>query len=405
MKSSARITLWPSSRPSTTTSSSSQFIDAVTDFVLWFSKSSLRCQIPQLSSLTRSTWHPPSSSIATSSHRLMDIVHRNTAHSGYSSRIGNRECFARPASPRKLKHRRRAMPFGVRRPELRRRHAPVGHAAARHAATEGCFAHCCSRQVACVPSPAAGLPRRSRSGTSGAIQGLVASPTQRSTSFKRTRTIIQRCILMTTDPGTWCSTRLAVPARPQRRRAVGSSLDHHRHLARGARARPRPHHGRALPVLPARRLARRPDQGSRGHPHRALVAADPRQHPPRLRLRARAPHHPQVHRQQRRDRRHLGEVAGAAGAPAREAQCRAEEAVAGVGDPARGRREVARHRPDRPRRLVAGRASRGRRRSTPPSPPRPSSSTCTTSPTRTTGRSASPAPSPSRASRRTACSA
>ena len=33
---------------------------------------------------------------------------------------------------------------------------------------------------------------------------------------------------------------------------------------------------------------------------------DARQHPPRLRLRARAAHHAQVHRQQRRDRRHLG---------------------------------------------------------------------------------------------------
>jgi adenine-specific DNA-methyltransferase len=47
-------------------------------------------------------------------------------------------------------------------------------------------------------------------------------------------------------------------------------------------------------------------------------AARARQHPPRLRLRARAAHHPQVHRQQRRDRRHLGEVAGEAGAAARK---------------------------------------------------------------------------------------
>ncbi len=49
------------------------------------------------------------------------------------------------------------------------------------------------------------------------------------------------------------------------------------------------------------------------------------------------------------------------------------------------------------------RASRGRRRSTPPSRRRPSSSTSTTSPTRTRRRSASPARSPSRACRRTAC--
>jgi adenine-specific DNA-methyltransferase len=50
-------------------------------------------------------------------------------------------------------------------------------------------------------------------------------------------------------------------------------------------------------------------------------------------------------------------------------------------------------------------ASPGRRRSTPRSPPGLSSSTYTTSLTRTAGRSASPAPSRSRASRRTACSA
>ena len=38
--------------------------------------------------------------------------------------------------------------------------------------------------------------------------------------------------------------------------------------------------------------------------------ADPRRYPPWLRLRARAAHHAQVHRQQRRDRCDLGEVAG-----------------------------------------------------------------------------------------------
>jgi adenine-specific DNA-methyltransferase len=38
--------------------------------------------------------------------------------------------------------------------------------------------------------------------------------------------------------------------------------------------------------------------------------ADPQRHPPRLRLRARAAHHPQVDRQQPADRRHLAEVAG-----------------------------------------------------------------------------------------------
>ena len=190
-----------------------------------------------------------------------------------------------------------------------------------------------------------------------------------------------------------------------RRRAVGPPLDHHRHLARCARARPRPHHGRALSVLSARRLPRRPAQGGRGHAHSAVVAADARQHPPGLRLRARAAHHAQVDRQQRRDRRHLGEVAGDARAAAREAQRRAEAEVGRVGDPARRRGEVARRRRRSSTPTGGRRASRARRRSTPRSPPRRSSSTSTTSRTRTTRRCASPARSPSRACRRTACSA
>jgi hypothetical protein len=76
--------------------------------------------------------------------------------------------------------------------------------------------------------------------------------------------------------------RLAAP--PPRRRAMGPPLDHHRHLARGARAGPCPHHGRALSLLPAGRLPRGPVQGSRSHPHRAQFAAGAGQHPPRLRL-------------------------------------------------------------------------------------------------------------------------
>jgi hypothetical protein len=47
---------------------------------------------------------------------------------------------------------------------------------------------------------------------------------------------------------------------------------------------------------------------------------------------------------------------------------------------------------------------RGRRRSTPPSPPRRSTSTSTTSPTRTAGRSGSRGHSRWRACRRTGCS-
>ena len=190
-----------------------------------------------------------------------------------------------------------------------------------------------------------------------------------------------------------------------RRRAVGPPLDHDRHLARGARARPGAHHGRALPVLPARRLARGAAEGGRGHAHRAVVAARARQRAPGLRLRARPAHHAQVDRQQRRDRRHLGEVAGHARTRARGAQHGVRQAVGGVGDPARGRRQVAGAGARGARGVVDRRASRGSRRSTPRSPRRPSSSTSTTGRTRTGARRASPARSPSSRSRPTACSA
>ena len=139
-----------------------------------------------------------------------------------------------------------------------------------------------------------------------------------------------------------------------RRRAMGPPLDHHRHLARGAGAGPCPHHGRALSVLPAGRFPRRPAQGSRSHRHRAILAAGARQHPPRLRLRARAAHHAQIHRQQRRDRCHLGQVAGEAGAAAREAERGAQEDLAGMGDSARSRCQVAGRGEEAARRLVAG---------------------------------------------------
>ena len=49
------------------------------------------------------------------------------------------------------------------------------------------------------------------------------------------------------------------------RRTMGPALDHHRHVARRAGARPRAHHGRTLSLLPARRLPRGSAQGSRGH--------------------------------------------------------------------------------------------------------------------------------------------
>jgi hypothetical protein len=103
-------------------------------------------------------------------------------------------------------------------------------------------------------------------------------------------------------------------------RAVGPTLDHDRHLPCGAGARPRPHHGRALPVLPAEGLAGGAAEGSRDHAHGAVVAADARQRASWIRLRARAAHHAEVDRQQCGDRRDLGAVAGDARTAARAAE-------------------------------------------------------------------------------------
>ena len=87
------------------------------------------------------------------------------------------------------------------------------------------------------------------------------------------------------------------------RRAVGQTLDHHRHLPSRPRARPRPHHGRPLPLVSACRQPRGATQGSGARPVRAVESIDRQRHPARLRLRTRAAHHPEVHRQQRRNRR------------------------------------------------------------------------------------------------------
>ena len=60
---------------------------------------------------------------------------------------------------------------------------------------------------------------------------------------------IQNCILMTTDPGDLVLDPTCGSGTTLRRRAVGSSLDYGRYISRRSRTGPRPHHGRALPVL------------------------------------------------------------------------------------------------------------------------------------------------------------
>ena len=126
-----------------------------------------------------------------------------------------------------------------------------------------------------------------------------------------------------------------------RRRTVGPPLDHHRHVPRRAGARPRPHHGRPLPLVRAGGQPRGPTQGRRAHPHRPVRSPHARRRPAGVRLRARPARHAQVHRQQHGDRRHLGTLAGDPGAAARRPERPARPGLGGVADPPRGRRPVA----------------------------------------------------------------
>ena len=185
-----------------------------------------------------------------------------------------------------------------------------------------------------------------------------------------------------------------------RRRAMGPPLDHHRHLARGAGAGPRPHHGRALSVLPARRLAA------------TASSRKPRSPAPRRR---RSPTHGNIRHgfvYERVPHITLKSIANNAEIdviwekwqatlePLREQLNAAlKKTLAGVGDPARGRRQVAGRREEAARRLVAGahRPAEGdrrlhRRQGRVRVPLRQALR-------RTRRRSASPARSPSRASR------
>ena len=117
--------------------------------------------------------------------------------------------------------------------------------------------------------------------------------------------VIERCILMSTDPGDLGPRPyLRLRHHRLRRRAVGAPLDHHRHLPGCPGLGPRPHHGRPIPLLPAGRQPRRTDQGGRDFPPPTAQHTHIRQSATGLRLRAGAPHHAQGHRQQHRDRHH-----------------------------------------------------------------------------------------------------
>ena len=123
---------------------------------------------------------------------------------------------------------------------------------------------------------------------------------------------IQRCILMTTDPGdlvldpTCGSGTTAYVAEQWGRRWI--TIDTSRVALALARARIMSARYPYYILLHPRRQPGRAAQGSRALPTRPIGDAHLRQRAPGVRLRTGAPHHPARHRQQRRDRRHLGGV-------------------------------------------------------------------------------------------------
>ena len=83
--------------------------------------------------------------------------------------------------------------------------------------------------------------------------------------------VVQRCILMTTDPGDLvldptCGSGTTAYVAEQ----WGPPLDHHGYLPRCPRAGPHPNHGRTVSILPTHRQPRRAGQGSRALPESPL---------------------------------------------------------------------------------------------------------------------------------------
>ena len=150
-----------------------------------------------------------------------------------------------------------------------------------------------------------------------------------------------------------------------RRRAMGPALDHHRHLARRAGARPRPHHGRALSLLPARRLSR---EGQLKEAE--ITRSAPSSQPTRGDIRQgfvyeRVPHITLKSIANNAEIDVIWEQWQAKLEPLREALNEAlQQVLAGMGDPARGRCQVVGQGEETARRLVAGahRAPEGDRR-------------------------------------------
>ena len=165
--------------------------------------------------------------------------------------------------------------------------------------------------------------------------------------------VIQRCILMTTDPGdlvldpTCGSGTTAYVAEQWGRRWI--TIDTSRVALALARAR----------IMGARYPYYLLSDSRDGQVREAEItgsgavgASHVRRHPAGVRVRAGAAHHAEGHRQQLRDRRDLGGFPRDAGTPAGRAQPRARRELAGVGNPPRRRKAVAQAGEEAARRLV-----------------------------------------------------
>ena len=137
--------------------------------------------------------------------------------------------------------------------------------------------------------------------TCGTTRSVLVSADRRFTSFRRSTSVVQRCLFMTTDPGdlvldpTCGSGTTAYVAEQWGRRWI--TIDTSRVAL--ALARTRLDVGE-VPLLPARRLARGAQEGSRTDRPRAAELPDRPRHPQGIRLQARPPRHAQVDRQQSR---------------------------------------------------------------------------------------------------------
>ena len=157
-----------------------------------------------------------------------------------------------------------------------------------------------------------------------------------------TTKVVQRCILMATDPGdlvldpTCGSGTTAYVAEQWGRRWI--TIDTSRVALALARARIM---GARYPYYLLADSADGKQKETGDHASRTLGCPLTRRDSSGLRLRACPTHHAPRHRQQRRDRRDLGAVPGAARTAARAAQRCPRRVVGGVGDPSGGRGRVA----------------------------------------------------------------